>query len=239
MRFTGVKVNRFLWLIGTLSLLELASCSEERRTSVKSNDYPVNTAFIYSNKIIVNGVSSKDVRKKLTLDLDNYWDDSLRARKEQRFLFWYRIKTPPTYDSVNLTRSRNFMNAYLNSQGYYYASFKDSIRIDSVGDQVRVHALMNVTPGKNITIDSVSYQLEDSSLQALTMQRIKGTLLKKGDNYSKQLINDELDRLIKTFRNKGYYKITKEDIFAEVDSSNLNCCHCQKAFRESTMGYRH
>jgi outer membrane protein insertion porin family len=220
MRFTGDKVNRFLWLIGILSLLQLASCSEERRTIVK--DYPVNTAFIYSNKVLVNGVSSKDEKKRLTLELDNYWDDSLKARKEQRVLFWYRIKNPPVFDTVNLSRSRNYMNAYLNSQGYYYSHIKDSAHLDSIGDQVRVHAIMNVTPGKNITIDSVDYQLEDSSLQAITLQRMKGRLLKKGGNYSKQIINEELDRLIKIYRNNGYYKFTKEDIFAEVDSSDIN-----------------
>jgi hypothetical protein len=219
MRFTGDKVNRFLWLIGIMSLLLLASCSEERRTSVK--DYPVNTAFIYSNKVVINGTISKEEKKRLTLELDNYWDDSIRARKEQRVLFWYRIKNPPVFDTVNLSRSRNYMNAYLNSQGYYYSTIKDSTRMDSIGDQVRVHALMNVTPGKNITIDSIDYQLDDSSLQAITMQRMKGRLIKKGDNYSKQIINEELDRLIKIYRNNGYYKFTKEDIFAEVDSSDI------------------
>ena len=220
MRFNGDKVNRFLWLIGILSLLQLASCSEERRTSVK--DYPVNTPFIYSNKVLVNGVSSKDEKKRLTLELDNYWDDSLKARKEQRVLFWYRIKNPPVFDSVNLSRSRNYMNAYLNSQGYYYSNIKDSTSIDSVGDQFRVHALMNVTTGKNITIDSVDYQLEDSTLQTITNQRMKGRLLKKGDHYSKQIVNEELDRLIKIYRNNGYFKFTKEDIYAEVDSSDIS-----------------
>ncbi|MEI7628438.1 MAG: BamA/TamA family outer membrane protein [Bacteroidota bacterium] len=203
-----------------MSLLQLASCSEERRTSVK--DYPVNTPFIYSNKVLVNGVSSKDEKKRLTLELDNYWDDSLKARKEQRVLFWYRIKNPPVFDSVNLSRSRNYMNAYLNSQGYYYSNIKDSTSIDSVGDQFRVHALMNVTTGKNITIDSVDYQLEDSTLQTITNQRMKGRLLKKGDHYSKQIVNEELDRLIKIYRNNGYYKFTKEDIYAEVDSSDIS-----------------
>jgi hypothetical protein len=53
------------------------------------------------------------------------------------------------------------------------------------------------------------------------MQRMKGRLIKKGDNYSKQIINEELDRLIKIYRNNGYYKFTKEDIFAEVDSSDI------------------
>ncbi len=220
MRFTGDKVNRFLWLIGILSLLQLASCSEERRTSVK--DYPANTPFIYSNKIVVNGASSKDEKNRLTLELDNYWDDSLKARKEQRVLFWYRIKNPPVFDTINIARSRNYMNAFLNSQGYYYSNIKDSIKIDTTGDQFRVHALMNVSPGKNITIDSVDYQLEDSTLQAITMQRMKGRLLKKGDNYSKQIINEELDRLIKIYRNNGYYKFTKEDIYAEVDSSDIS-----------------
>ena len=81
---------------------------------------------------------------------------------------------------------------------------------------------MYVTPGKNITIDSIDYQLDDSSLQALTFQKMKSTLLKKGDNYSKQIMNDELDRLIKIYRDKGYYKFTKEDIYAEVDSSDIS-----------------
>ncbi len=220
MRFTGVKVNRFLFLIEIISLLQLISCSEERRTSVK--DYPSNTAFIYSNKVVVNGASSKDEKKRLVMDLDNYWDDSLKARKEQRVLFWYRIKNPPSFDTANVTRSRNFMTAYLNSQGYYYSNIKDSIRFDTLDNQIRVHALMYVTPGKNITIDSIDYQLDDSSLQALTFQKMKSTLLKKGDNYSKQIMNDELDRLIKIYRDKGYYKFTKEDIYAEVDSSDIS-----------------
>jgi len=221
MHFRGVKVNRFLWLIGTLSLLVLASCSEERRTSVKSGDYPPHTAFIYSNKIIVNDAISKDEKNKLTQELENYWDDSLRARKEQRFLFWYRVKNPAVFDTVNLARSRNYMNAYLNSLGYYYGNFKDSIHIDTLDDQVRVHAFMNVSPGKNISIDSVDYQLEDSSLQAITKQRMKGSLLKTGEKYNKQVINEELDRLVKIYRNKGYYKFTREDIYAEVDSADL------------------
>jgi len=174
MRFTGVKVNRFLFLIEIISLLHLVSCSEERRTSVK--DYPSNTAFIYSNKVVVNGASSKDEKKRLVMDLDNYWDDSLKARKEQRVLFWYRIKNPPSFDTVNVTRSRNFMTAYLNSQGYYYSNIKDSIRFDTLDNQIRVHALMYVTPGKNITIDSIDYQLDDSSLQALTFQKMKSKL---------------------------------------------------------------
>lgn len=220
MHLKGAKVNRFLWLLWISSVLALASCSEERRISVKN--YPKNTAFIYSNKVILNGVDSKDERKRLTAELDNYWDDSVKARKEQRVLFWYRIKNPPVFDSVNMQRSKNFMNAYLNSQGYYYAGLQDSIHKDTSGDQIRVHAFMTIDIGKNITIDSVYYQLGDSSLQDLTLRRQRGSLLKKGSAYSKQVISSELDRLIGIYRNNGYYKFTREDIFAEVDTTDLN-----------------
>jgi len=72
------------------------------------------------------------------------------------------------------------MNAYLNSQGYYYAQFKDSIHLDTVQDQIRVSALMDILPGKNITIDSVNYSLEDSNLQRIADQAQKSSLLLRG-----------------------------------------------------------
>ena len=56
-------------------------------------------------------------------ELDNYWDDSLKVRKLQKFGFIYKLRNPPVFDSNNVTRSINFMNAYLNSQGYYYDVF--------------------------------------------------------------------------------------------------------------------
>ena len=220
MHLNETKVNRFLWLIGITAILVMASCSEEHRTSVKN--YPPNTAFIYHNQVKINGVQSKDDKKKLTLELDNYWDDSLKARKEQKVLFWYQIKNPPVFDSSNLLRSKNFMNAYLNSQGYYYANLNDSIHIDTVNDQIRVYATMNIDPGKNITIDSISYQLDDSVLQDITNQKIKASLIKKGNPYSKQLINEELNRLVNSYRKTGYYEFTREDIYAEIDTTNLS-----------------
>jgi len=72
------------------------------------------------------------------------------------------------------------MNSYLNSQGYYYASFKDSIHKDTIHEQIRVNATISINQGKNISIDSVGYQLEDSSLQELALQRIRGSQIKKG-----------------------------------------------------------
>ncbi len=220
MRLKLAKVKWFLGLFWLIALLTLVGCSEERRTKVV--DYPIGKPFMYGNKVILKGSGTKDELKKLSTDLNNYWDDSARVRKEQRYLLGYRIKNPPVYDSINIIRSINYMNAYLNAQGYYYASFKDSIHKDSVGDQIRVNATITINQGKNISIDSVGYQLDDTIMQQLATQRIRGSQIKKGSPYSKQLISAELDRMIAIYRRKGYYKLTKEDLYAEIDTTDLN-----------------
>lgn len=181
-------------------------------------NYPANKPFIFDNKVILEGNLSKDEKKRLTAELDNYWYDSIKARKATVLLFFYSLKNPPAFDTTNITRSRKLMNDYLNSQGYYYASFKDSIRIDTIKDQQRVYASMKITTGKNIRFDSIAYQLNDSVLQTLTLKELPASAVKKGLPYSKQAISQELDRLTLLYRNNGYLKLYKDDLRAEVDT---------------------
>ena len=182
-------------------------------------DYPINKPFIFNTNVSVNGNISKDEKKRLTSDLENYWDDSLKVPKLQKAVFWYSIKQPPVFDSVNISRSIKFMNSYLNSQGYYYADFRDSIlKYDTVHHQIRATVYMKVDIGKNIKIDSVGFVMLDSNMQRLALQEKNNSLLKTGDPYTKQIISNELDRMVSMYRQKGYFNFTKDDIVAEVDT---------------------
>ena len=62
--------------------------------------------------------------------------------------------------------------------------------------------------------------MNDSSLQRLASSESSKSLLKKNKPYSKEIISNELDRLVGLFRKSGYYKITREDVYAYVDSNN-------------------
>ncbi|TAF53906.1 MAG: hypothetical protein EAZ62_04105, partial [Sphingobacteriia bacterium] len=157
-------------------------------------------------------------KKRLTDVLSNYWDDSLRVPKVQQWLFWYKIKKPPVFDTLNLRTTANFMRGYLQAEGYYYADFTPRYSFDTLKDQVRTSVVMAVETGKNIRIDSISYDLSDSALQSLTLSVAKDKLLKKGEPYNKQIINRELDRLVSVYRRNGYYRQTREDIYALVDT---------------------
>jgi len=212
MRLTGKRISLFRFTSLVLLSAVLFSCGKQ--------NYPVGRPFVYSNKIILNGNLSKDEKNRLTNDLYNYWDDSLKSRKVRRFFFFDKVKNPPVFDSANITRSINFMNAYLNSQGYYYASFRDTIHIDTVKDQMRTNIFMTIEAGKNITLDSVSYDLGDTTLQQLTKQQEKNSLLKKGTPYSKNLISSDLDRLVSLYRQNGYFRFTRDNIYVLVDSTD-------------------
>ncbi|MDB5232349.1 MAG: surface antigen [Chitinophagaceae bacterium] len=201
----------------------LTSCTEERflffnRTSVKNA--PADTPFVYKNTIVVEGDLSKDEKKRLSTELENYWDDSLRSRRQQR-LFFYRIANPPVLDTANIPRTVSFMNGFLRSQGYYYALFRDSIRIDSLNNQQRASVIMYVNPGKPMIIDSFTYAIADTGLQKMAEQHKTESLIQAGKSvFSKDLISGELNRLVELYRNNGYFRLTREDLVAEADTMN-------------------
>ncbi len=213
-------VSNFNHLASTLVTLVvismLVSCSEQRRTTVVN--YPLNKAFVYNNKIEIVGTGSKDEKKQLTTELDNYWDDSIRIRSIQKFGFFYKIKQPAVFEPINLQRSISFMNAFLQTRGFYRATFSDSVRVDTVGDQLQTNIVLRITPGSKTIVNNVGYAIEDSSLQTLTQQNNKESRLVKGSVYTKEAISQDLERLTSLYRNNGYYGFNKEILVAEVDT---------------------
>ncbi|MBS1579443.1 MAG: BamA/TamA family outer membrane protein [Bacteroidetes bacterium] len=232
MRFIQlIKKHYFLFI-----LILLSSCG------VRVKNYAPNKAFVFQSKVIVNGPISKETKKNLSTTLNSYFDDSLMARyvKEIKFsfkqpLFTTILKNPPAFDSANIFRSEKYMNAYLNSRGYYYATFPNyTINFDTVfvktaegflkkrikEKQIRTTVTIAINTGKNAIVDSVGYVMLDSNLQKIALASVSKSDFKKDANYSKQGISSELDRLASIYRDSGYYKLTREDFLAEVDTIN-------------------
>ena len=191
---------------------------------VKVKDYPKDKPFVYSNKINLSGDLSKDEKKRLTTDLASYWDDSLNARFQQNFGVFYVLKKPPVFDSLNIGRTKTFMTGYLNSQDYYnihFTNLDSSYEIDTVDGQIRTYITLNINPGKNTIIDSLSYNFRDTTVQQITVANEKKSVIKeKITPFSKQNVAAELDRLVKLYRQNGYYNLTRDDLVAIADTSD-------------------
>jgi hypothetical protein len=204
-----------------LTVCIFSSCSEQARLSVKN--FPADTPFVAHNRIVLRGNLPKDEKNRLLTALENYWDDSLLARKVQRFGFFYRLRNPPIFDTQNIRRTILFMNGYMNSQGYYYATYDDTFfvtRYHKKNPELRTTMIMNIDPGKNIMIDSLSYHLIDSNLQRLALASQKETMLKKGKPYSKEIVANELGRLVTVYRQNGYYQLSRDNLLAEADTTD-------------------
>jgi outer membrane protein insertion porin family len=200
-------------------LLFFASCVEPRR-------FQRGKPFIYNSEVsLAKGDFSNPQRLQLKESLTNQIDDSLRVRtvlalKWKPPFFYNRLLRPPVFDSLYIGRSKTFMRALLNSQGYFNPVITDTFWIDTVrrGKQMRAHVKFFVDPGLALRYDSIGYDLSTADLQYLATENRENAFIKKGENYSVQNISNELDRLLNLYRNHGYYKISKEDLYAELDT---------------------
>ncbi len=180
--------------------------------------YPPDKPFAFKSNIKLESklpfYQKEELKDKLTAQLD----DSLRNRIVTKWLVGKKLTNPPVFDTNYAVHSVSFMKALLKAQGYLNGNVTWDTTLIVTQKQQRVTTTFRATPGKLTRIDSVSYDFRDSSLQNLAQRSLRRSNLKKGDPYTKDAVAAELDRLIDVFKNNGYYKISREDIYAEVDT---------------------
>ncbi len=200
-----------------LFVLLVTACTVPKR-------YQKGKPFVYRSTVALANTSlSTSAKQQLKEGLANQMDDSLKVRTVLAVrivppFFFYRLSKPAVFDSIYIDRSKTFMTALLNSQGYFSPVIKDTFTIDTIRDQQRVNVKFIVTPGQALRLDSIGYDLTTPELQQLAIDTRNKSLLKKKQPYSIQNISNELDRLLNIYRDNGYYKITKEDLYAEHDT---------------------
>ncbi|MFT3844104.1 MAG: BamA/TamA family outer membrane protein [Lacibacter sp.] len=218
----------------------LAACSTGK--FVKRKDVPKGKAFVYDNKIqIFNNSLKKDEKTVLTERLDTQLADSMQLKVKQSALIFNRLIKPAVFDTSYLRQSSENMNIFLKTTGYYNGFVKDSFRIDTVhtffrGTQIRTTSYFKVYTGPVFRMDSIALLPGDSNQQALIplqniiRQHQSESYLRKGDPFSEERVSAEMDRLITLFRNNGYYKITRDILWADADTVFLKLLDPELAF---------
>ncbi|MGI9137503.1 MAG: hypothetical protein ACR2IM_00540, partial [Sediminibacterium sp.] len=83
------------------------------------HNYPKNNAFVFENKIIIKDADNKASQQKLTNELANYWDDSLKVKKIRQFGIFSTLLQPISLQTDRIPRTIQYMQAYLSSKGYH------------------------------------------------------------------------------------------------------------------------
>jgi len=199
--------------------LMIGSCTVPRK-------YQRGKPFVYKSEITLEKSDlPSSARLQLREALRNQMDDSLQVRtviavRWQPPFFYKRLSKPAVFDTLYIGRSKTFMTALLNSQGYFSPQIRDTFWIDTLKakKQMRTHVRFKVDHGVALRYDSIGYDLQTPELQQMALANRDKSLIRKNDNYSIQNISNELDRLLNIYRDQGYYKITKEDLYVELDT---------------------
>lgn len=234
MSFTRLTITIFTCL-AVLSVLVSCSSTNLTRGKYKVKKYPKNKPFVYFNEIkVVDNKLRKDSLTLLKGGLETQLDDSMQVVVKQRWLIFKRIENPPVFDTSYANQSARNMEIYLQTMGYYNSKVTiDTVYIDSVHKedperlQIRAATKFRVNTGPVFRIDSIALIPNDSNrvqilpIKELTDQNNSQTFLRKGMPFSEQLISREMNRLIELYRNNGYYNMTRDAIYVEVDTHFL------------------
>lgn len=202
--FSGIN---FFLLVAVM----LSSC-----TVTRYKNLPLNKPFIAKNTIKVSDKSLTKVEKEFIEErLFTQLDDSAQVKIKSPVFFLDIISGPPAYDTVYTSLSAKNMEASLFHLGFYNA--QATYKADTMGRKVKVH--YTVVPGKRTLIDTIGYHLQAQDLQQIALSSKPKSLLAKGSPITKSSVLGEINRLVDTFRNNGYYKFTAAELKVRGDTT--------------------
>ena len=167
-----------------LCLLFVASCASNRQI-------PQGASRLVSTKIEVDSAAVQPSQ------LNPY----LRQKGEGFIIFGVNpFKAQAViFDSLLVGQSKRNMLNYLEREGWYNSSVRDSV----VTANRKSKVYYNVSLGKRYKIGEILFNIEDSllKLHADTLN----SLLHKGDFLSSPLLEQEAQRIVLNYRNKGFF----------------------------------
>ncbi len=191
--------------------------------------YPKDKPFFFENNIKINGSIGKQEKIDIKTRLLTQVEDSAQIKVASKIPWptfpWVIpskvMDSPTVYNKLQVLQSAQNMTNSMSSIGFRRSSIL--IETDTIikKKQQRVRTNYIVEVGPRYRIDSVVYEFNDSALNTIVQGAKNKSIIVKGGAFDYFTVDQEINRLIELFQNNGYYKISKEDIFAEVDTNYI------------------
>lgn len=200
----------------------LSSCSSTRKLAPEQN-------LLNKSEIVIDG---KDVDVN---DLKRYERQSpnktILGVKFHLFLYnlsnlekekfphsWLRKigEAPVVFDPREYESSIGKFERYLNNKGFDEAQIMDSVVIEKKKANTLTHIILN----KPIRMNSLSYEFEDRSIAAYILADTNNSLLKVGERFDKDMLQEERKRIEDVLKEQGFFKFSKEYIHFLVYNSD-------------------
>jgi outer membrane translocation and assembly module TamA len=210
--------------INKSELLSLAKVEPNRKLVFFRLNMRIHTWFV------PNGALARSMKRA----------DARCARKNERRLskgknpttcnsFWgwlaYTVGEPPVLlDSLKIEKSADQMTAYLKKTGYFSAKVRPTYSFGINQRWIKwkkneCTVTYHVYAGEASFIGKIEHSAEDAKMQHL-LSGFKGeSILKTGDKFNVNVLDNERDKMTTYFNNNGYFDFTKDYIIIEADST--------------------
>jgi outer membrane protein insertion porin family len=126
---------------------------------------------------------------------------------------------PPILDSALVEISRNQIEKYLKSKGFFMAKVKSEIEIKDKKAKLRFVA----KPGPPFLINGITYQISDSTIKNLYLSNKDSfTHIRVGKQYDADSLTYEREQIYQLMRQNGYYDFVRQYISYSPDSNQNN-----------------
>lgn len=219
---TQLIARKFFWVVIPVLTLIASSCSITKH--VPDGKYLLNSSTI--------NVSSKDVKPA---DLETYLRQKPNKRiigmrvhlriyslanpyKFKGFNRWLKTigEEPVILDTFLTEQSSDNIELYLKSKGYYHAVIRDTIEYIK---SKKAKVTYNINPKDPYIIGRISYIVEDTVLNRIILKDTVNSLVKSGQLFDADMLQEERGRLQAYVQNSGFYFFNKEYITFTADTS--------------------
>ncbi|MCC7050802.1 MAG: BamA/TamA family outer membrane protein [Bacteroidia bacterium] len=145
----------------------------------------------------------------------NVWGHLKKDTKLRNWLETSIGEEPVVLDTSLTVKSTEQISLYLKNKGYFNNKVTDTTHY--FGKQARV--VYKIKSGKPYTIGTYNYAISDSAIRALVVKTNKESLIKYGNNFDVDVLENERVRLTSILRNNGYFFFNKEFFEFTADSS--------------------
>jgi len=145
-------------------------------------------------------------------------DEQIKAKKQKKTWREWLMgagEPPVILDSDLMNASLKQIRLFLQSKGFYDCKVRDSVS----AEKKKAKVFYIIRPGKPYKIDSLKYICEDPALLPVLYADSANCLINQGDNFDRDVILKERDRITHYLNDNGYYAFTKEYIHFDIDSA--------------------
>lgn len=212
---------RNLGLLLILFVLILASCSPVKY--VPEDQYLLDRYRIkvregnLKKEEIKNYVRQKPNKRVLGIRFHLGLYNLSKKTSDRGLSNWLRKigEEPVIYDEFLAEQSVDYLKSYLDDKGYYNSVVKDTVQLR----RKRARILYKVEVNEPYIINRINYKCKDSLLAQDFFPDTVNSVISVGDNFDKDILQEERKRIATNLRNKGYYRFNKDYIYFEADSS--------------------